>query len=68
MGEIDQGLRRFAVGQLDQRGDDNGQNQAHQSELNSHAGGRDCVFRGKSATDSEMKSATDSDLITAIPI
>ena len=27
-----------------------------------------CVFRGKSATDSGMKSATDSDLISAIPI
>jgi hypothetical protein len=29
---------------------------------------RDCVFRAKSATDSGMKSATDSDLISAIPI
>jgi len=29
---------------------------------------RVCVFRGKSATDSGMKSATDSDLISAIPI
>jgi hypothetical protein len=29
---------------------------------------RDCVFRRKSATDSGMKSATDSDLISAIPI
>ena len=29
---------------------------------------RYCVFRGKSATDSGMKSATDSDLISAIPI
>jgi hypothetical protein len=28
----------------------------------------DCVFRGKSATDSGMKSATDSDLIWANPI
>ena len=28
----------------------------------------ECVFRGKSATDSGMKSATDSDLISAIPI
>jgi len=28
----------------------------------------DCVFRRKSATDSGMKSATDSDLISAIPI
>jgi hypothetical protein len=27
-----------------------------------------CVFRRKSATDSGMKSATDSDLISAIPI
>ena len=27
-----------------------------------------CVFRGKSATDSGMKTATDSDLISAIPI
>jgi len=27
-----------------------------------------CIFRGKSATDSGMKSATDSDLISAIPI
>jgi hypothetical protein len=27
-----------------------------------------CVFRGKSATDSGIKSATDSDLISAIPI
>jgi hypothetical protein len=27
-----------------------------------------CVFRGKSATDSGMKPATDSDLIAAIPI
>ena len=27
-----------------------------------------CVFRGKSATDSGMKSATDSDLISAISI
>src|SRR5260221_7252270 len=27
-----------------------------------------CVFRGKSATDSGMTSATDSDLISAIPI
>ena len=27
-----------------------------------------CVFRAKSATDSGMKSATDSDLISAIPI
>jgi len=27
-----------------------------------------CVFRGKSATHSGMKSATDSDLISAIPI
>jgi len=27
-----------------------------------------CVSRGKSATDSGMKSATDSDLISAIPI
>jgi hypothetical protein len=36
------------------------------------AGERDfyiaCVFRAKSATDSGMKSATDSDLISAIPI
>jgi hypothetical protein len=30
--------------------------------------GAACVFRGKSATDSGMKSATDSDLISAIPI
>jgi len=30
--------------------------------------GRMCVFRGKSATDSGIKSATDSDLISAIPI
>ena len=29
---------------------------------------RYCVFRGKSATDSGMKSATDSDLIWANPI
>src|SRR5262245_1074807 len=29
---------------------------------------RRCVFRGKSATDSGMKSATESDLISAIPI
>jgi hypothetical protein len=28
----------------------------------------ECVFRGKSATDSGMKSATDSDLISAIPM
>lgn len=28
----------------------------------------DCVFRSKSATNSGMKSATDSDLISAIPI
>ena len=28
----------------------------------------ECVFRGKSAIDSGMKSATDSDLISAIPI
>jgi hypothetical protein len=27
-----------------------------------------CVFRGKSATDSGMKSATDSDLISATPM
>jgi hypothetical protein len=27
-----------------------------------------CVFRAKPATDSGMKSATDSDLISAIPI
>ena len=27
-----------------------------------------CVFRGKSATDSGIKSATYSDLISAIPI
>jgi hypothetical protein len=27
-----------------------------------------CVFRRKSAADSDMKSATDSDLISAIPI
>jgi hypothetical protein len=27
-----------------------------------------CIFRGKSASDSEMKSATDSDLNSAIPI
>jgi hypothetical protein len=27
-----------------------------------------CVFRGKPATDSGMKSATDSDLIAANPI
>ena len=27
-----------------------------------------CVFRAKAATDSGMKSATDSDLIPAIPI
>jgi hypothetical protein len=27
-----------------------------------------CVFRAKSATDSGMKSATDSDVISAIPI
>jgi hypothetical protein len=27
-----------------------------------------CVFRGKSAADSGMKSATDSDLISATPI
>jgi hypothetical protein len=27
-----------------------------------------CIFRGKSAGDSGMKSATDSDLISAIPI
>jgi hypothetical protein len=27
-----------------------------------------CIFRGKSATDSGMKSATDSDLISAILI
>jgi hypothetical protein len=27
-----------------------------------------CVFRGKSAADSDMKSATDSDLISAIPL
>jgi hypothetical protein len=29
---------------------------------------RRCVFRGKPATDSGMKSATDSDLIAANPI
>jgi hypothetical protein len=29
---------------------------------------QDCVFRAKSATDSDMKSAPDSDLIPAIPI
>jgi hypothetical protein len=29
---------------------------------------RACVFRAKSATDSGMKSATDSDLMSAIPI
>jgi hypothetical protein len=29
---------------------------------------RTCVFRTKSAIDSGMKSATDSDLISAIPI
>jgi hypothetical protein len=27
-----------------------------------------CVFRAKSAADSGMKSATDSDVISAIPI
>jgi hypothetical protein len=27
-----------------------------------------CIFRGKSAADSGMKSATDSDVISAIPI
>jgi hypothetical protein len=27
-----------------------------------------CIFRAKSAGDSGMKSATDSDLISAIPI
>jgi hypothetical protein len=27
-----------------------------------------CVFRGKSAADSGMKSATDSDLMSATPI
>jgi hypothetical protein len=27
-----------------------------------------CIFRGKSATNSGMKSATDSDLMSAIPI
>jgi hypothetical protein len=27
-----------------------------------------CIFRGKSAGDSGMKSATDSDMISAIPI
>jgi hypothetical protein len=27
-----------------------------------------CVFRAKSAADSGMKSATDSDLISAIPM
>jgi len=30
--------------------------------------GGDCVFRAKSAADSGMKSATDSDVISAIPI
>jgi hypothetical protein len=30
--------------------------------------GQGCVFRAKSAGDSGMKSATDSDVISAIPI
>ena len=44
----------------------------HMSEQKEQIGLRelslDCVFRGKSATDSGIKSATDSDLISAIPI
>ena len=35
--------------------------------LHDEAGGA-CVFRAKSAGDSGMKSATDSDVISAIPI
>jgi len=36
--------------------------------LHVHLAPSKCVFRAKSAADSGMKSATDSDLISAIPI
>ena len=61
---IEHGLDNKALAQHDLVG------QGHQivPHVAPDAGNEVCVFRAKSAADSGMKSATDSDLISALPI